>query len=103
MIMKRMAELNIDLNAKANDGFTAFHLACINGHEKIVEMIMRYSAELKIDLNTKTLLDGLNFINWSRIDLNARDADIDGWTPFKKLLIWMLKRMLYGLYFEIID
>jgi ankyrin repeat protein len=53
MIMKKSSELKIDLNIKDNNGNTALHIACLNGHSEIVEIIIKNSSELKIDLNSK--------------------------------------------------
>ena len=54
-LIQKSAEFNIDLNAKDKYGTdrmfdrTAFHLACENGHSKIVaEMLIQKSAELNI-------------------------------------------------------
>ena len=52
-LMRRSAELKIDLNFKDIFERTAFHLACINGHSKLAEMLMQKSALLNIDLNVK--------------------------------------------------
>ena len=41
--MKNSIDLNIDLDAKDNDGYTAFTYACYNNHPKIVEAIKKYS------------------------------------------------------------
>ena len=71
LIMKKSAEFKIDLNTKVigfllmtaldNEwdasyptGETALHLACRNGHSKIVEMIVQNSADFNINLNVKT-------------------------------------------------
>ena len=43
LLMKNSIDLNIDLEAKDNDGYTALNYACYNNHPKIVEMIKRYS------------------------------------------------------------
>ena len=51
--MKNSAEFNIELNAKNNSGNTAFHLACLQGNVKIVDMLMKNSAEFNIELNAK--------------------------------------------------
>ena len=40
--MKNSIDLNIDLEAKDNDGYTALNYACYNNHPKIVDMIKRY-------------------------------------------------------------
>ena len=57
MIMERSIELNIDLNAKLtklSDGETPFHLACINGPSKLVEILIQNSKKFNIDINSKT-------------------------------------------------
>ena len=43
LLMKNSIDLNIDLEAKDNDGYTALSYACYNNHPKIVDMIKRYS------------------------------------------------------------
>ena len=53
IIMKNSAKLNIDLNAKDNDGWTAFHFACKYGQLKIAEMLMNNYINVNIDLNAK--------------------------------------------------
>ena len=58
MLMKNSAEFNIDLNAKDDnnsmtDGWTAFHLACLYGRTKIVDMMMDNSELFKLDLVAK--------------------------------------------------
>ena len=35
MLIKKSADLNIELNAKDKYGMTAFHFACKNGHLKV--------------------------------------------------------------------
>ena len=35
MIIKNFAEFDIDLNSEEKEGRKAFHLACVNGHQKI--------------------------------------------------------------------
>ena len=50
---RRFPKHNTVLNSKSLFGFTAFHLACKNGHLNTVEMLIQKSNELNIDLNTK--------------------------------------------------
>ena len=52
MIIENSAMLNIDLNAKNNDGLTAFHYACTWGNTSIVEMMINNSESLKLDLDS---------------------------------------------------
>ena len=49
----KSAKFNIDLNAKDEDGRTAFHHAFGNGHSDVVEIILMKSTEINIDLNGK--------------------------------------------------
>ena len=49
-IMKNSAKLNIDLNVKDNDGWTAFHCACFWGKTSIVELMLSNSEYNKLDL-----------------------------------------------------
>ena len=58
MMMKYSVDLNIDLNAKTNNGDTAFHHACRNGHSLIVETLIQNSTKFNIDLNAITKQDG---------------------------------------------
>ena len=42
IIIKNSTECNIDLNAKRNDGMTAFHNACLKGHsDGVLKMACR--------------------------------------------------------------
>ena len=51
LLMKKPAELKIDLSRKTNCNETAFHLACISGNADMAEMIVKKSDTLKIDLD----------------------------------------------------
>ena len=51
--MKNSAEFNIDLNAKDNDGWTAFHWACFNGHTSIIKIMISKSESLKLNLTAR--------------------------------------------------
>merc|ERR1712223_862687 len=54
IIIKNSVLFNIDLNAKNNEGKTAFHYACeIGCAEEIAEMIIENSVHFNIDLNAK--------------------------------------------------
>ena len=53
MILKKSAELDIDLNKRDVGDYTAFHLACQFGHLEVAEMILENASRLKLDLNTK--------------------------------------------------
>ena len=52
--MQKSMKFNIDLNARDNSGYTAFHCACLEGHPKIAEMLILKSTEVNIDLNAVT-------------------------------------------------
>ena len=52
----------IDLNAKNKCGVTGFHLAFIQGQDKIEEMLVTKSFEFNIDVNVKCNLDNA-FLN----------------------------------------
>ena len=52
-MMKKSAELNIDLSKKTTHNETAYHLACISGNDKVAKWITKNSDELKINLNEK--------------------------------------------------
>ena len=53
MLIENPAKFNIDLNGKDADDCTPLHLACMEGHSNIAEMLMQKSAEYNIDLNAK--------------------------------------------------
>ena len=54
MLLERSTELKINLNEEeSSDGRTAFHVACVNGLEKIVEMLIHSSPYLNINLNSE--------------------------------------------------
>ena len=56
LILQNSTKLNIDLNAKNNDGQTAFHLACILGKKENVKVLTDNAETFKIDLtNIKRL------------------------------------------------
>ena len=98
---KPRKKLNIDLNSTSLKRRTGFHLACENGHVKIVEMLIQKSDELNINLNAVNLIrkEGRTAFQWScengnfkiievlmensiefSIDLNAKDSG--GYTAF---------------------
>ena len=54
MLINKSFELNIDLNAKTDAGYTSFHFACMNGRTNIVEMMIENAENFKIDVNAKT-------------------------------------------------
>ena len=51
--MKNSDKFNIELNAKDNGEYTAFHLACVNGSLRIVDMMINNSESLKLDLTAR--------------------------------------------------
>ena len=51
--MENAIVLNIDLNTKSNGGWTAFHIACNEGHSDAVKIFMENAADLSIDLNAR--------------------------------------------------
>ena len=50
MIMRSSSKLKIDLNTTDNCGLTAFHLACRNGHIRIIGVMIEWSESLELDL-----------------------------------------------------
>ena len=54
LLMKKPAELKINLSRKTNFNETAFHLACMSNVE-MAEMILKNSDLLKINLNEKAI------------------------------------------------
>ena len=63
---KSRQKLNIELNSRSLMHSTAFHLSCMNGHSKIVEMLIQKSDELNIDLNAVdyTRSEGRTAFQW---------------------------------------
>ena len=60
-----MAEFGIDLNAKDNNGRTAFHESCCYGKTEVVQMILKHWKEFGINIQAqdnegKTALDHIN-------------------------------------------
>ena len=55
MLVQKCTEINIDLNAKDQNGMTIFHHACEDGDQRIVEMFVKKFTEglFNIDLNAK--------------------------------------------------
>ena len=53
MIIDQSIEFKIDLNAQTWTGKTAFHLACLNGKTKIVEIMVKKQQHFGIDLTIK--------------------------------------------------
>ena len=56
--MENAATSDFDLNAKCDDGYTAFHLACRRGQLDVVKLFMENAAALSIELNSENN-DGL--------------------------------------------
>ena len=71
-MLQNSKEFKIDLNAKTNNGETAFYLACASGHIKIVEMIIDNAKFLKMDLMSKNNNGSTGF----QIAKNLGHADI---------------------------
>ena len=46
-----MTKMAADLNARTNDGFTAFMIACGLGHKDVVKLLLDYSE--RIELNAR--------------------------------------------------
>ena len=94
IIMKNSAKLNIDLNAKDNIGWTAFH-----GHAKIAEMIIKNSVKFNIELNAKnnggfttfhlacyhgrTSIVDMMMKNFESLKLDLTARDNTDWTGFQ--------------------
>ena len=56
MLVQKSAKFNIDLNAKDNYGNTAFHFACYNKHESIVEMMMKNAKDFSLIFRPKAFM-----------------------------------------------
>ena len=52
-LIHKSTEFNIDLNARDEDGKTAFHFACRYGRKDVVEMMVNNADFFKIDLKAK--------------------------------------------------
>ena len=65
--------INIDWNAKDNNGMTGFHHACIGGHSKTVDVFMKNSTRLKIDLDARNKYDLTGFQLACRIKRRRSD------------------------------
>ena len=51
IFLQRSSELNIKFNARDKEEYTAFHLACKNGHLNVVELLMKKSSKFNIVLD----------------------------------------------------
>ena len=47
-MVRLLQEHKVDVNAKANDGDTALHIATWEGHEEVVRLLLEH----KVDVNT---------------------------------------------------
>ena len=46
----------IDLNAKENDGWTAFIYACYRGHKDVVKLLLEYPELVNINISEKMII-----------------------------------------------
>ena len=53
MLLKKVVELGIDLDAKDNNGWTALQHACNSGRTETVQMIMKNWKEFGIDIKAQ--------------------------------------------------
>ena len=51
MLVQKSAAFNIQINAKNDFGWTAFHAVCSNGHSEIAKLLIQVSFEFNINLN----------------------------------------------------
>ena len=98
------------IDEKKEDGFSALHLACLNGYQELVDLMLNYSQYLNINIQNNSLQTPLHLtierLNYdiakslienklSKCDLNAKDKDGD--TPLHILLrnftIYQLKNL----------
>ena len=50
LLVQESQSLNLDLNKAEENGLTAFHIACLNNHDDIVDFIIANSEEFDINL-----------------------------------------------------
>ena len=55
-----MTKMAADLNARTNDGCTAFMIACGLGHKDVVKLLLDYSED--IELNARSICGGTAFM-----------------------------------------
>ena len=55
---------SIELNARANNGWTAFMVACFHGHTELVKLFFDHSKRRNIDVNARTN-DGMTEFMWA--------------------------------------
>merc|ERR1712049_91534 len=53
LLIKYSKDFGIDLNAKDDDGSTAWHWACEYGQKEIAQLLIKSSKDFGIDLNAK--------------------------------------------------
>ena len=54
MLIQKYVHFNIDLNSKTKqNGWNAFHLACVAGRGNIVELLIHHSKSFKFDFSNE--------------------------------------------------
>ena len=61
-------------DSKNDNGKTAFHLACQNGHSKVVEMLIQISAKIGMKLNEKDDIGRTGF-HWASCNGNEEAVE----------------------------
>ena len=81
IFLEKYAELKVELNARDEYGYTAFHWACKEGHFKIAKILMEKSADILIDLNAKNkrrhLQTAFQIANFQFGNWNSRNKIIE--------------------------
>ena len=55
LLIQSSKDFGIDLNARDDDGFTAWHSACYLGETETAQLIIQNSKDFGIDLNAKNI------------------------------------------------
>ena len=53
IFLDNAANLSIDISKEADNGLTAFHVACFKGYSDVVKTFLENATALSIDLNVK--------------------------------------------------
>ena len=77
IFLQRSSELNIKFNARDKEEYTAFHLACKNGHLSVVELLMKKSCKFNIVLDNLQKGHNALALAFENDHLNKMDLMID--------------------------
>jgi len=73
-IAELLIQNNADVNAKANDGWTALMSAAFNGHNGTTELLIQNNADVNAKLNDCTTFD------FDDAERGSCELSTDGWT-----------------------